>query len=320
MTRIEYAIIVRGRTRLEMLVERFNTRSQARFYIERNGGDFSDYEREHDAFHTALDEVQRSLSRTVKNKVVERAFLPSFIFSDDQVIVTIGQDGLLANAAKYVRGRPMIGVNPDPERYDGVLLPFTAATCPAAVERVISGSYVHRETSLAEARLNDGQRLLAFNDLFIGINDHTSARYRITFGAAEEEQSSSGILVATRAGSTGWLSSVYNMANGLIRGPEGKARKVRPIAENELQFVVREPFESQRTGVSITTGRLKDGQGLTIASLMPDKGVIFSDGIAGDHLKFNSGAIATIGIGAEKARLVLADDPGRKAQASSGAV
>ena len=102
-----------------MLVERFNTRSQARFYIERNGGDITDYEREHDAFHTALDEVQRSLARTIKNKVVERAFLPSFIFSDDQVVITIGQDGLLANAAKYVGGSPMIGevIHFDGQRY-----------------------------------------------------------------------------------------------------------------------------------------------------------------------------------------------------------
>lgn len=305
--RIEYAIIVRGRTRLEMLVERFNTRSQARFYIERNGGDFNDYEREHDAFHTALDEVQRSLARTIKNKLVERAFLPSFIFSDDQVVITIGQDGLLANAAKYVGGRPMIGVNPDPKRYDGVLLPFSSATCLSAVERVVAGTYAHRDASLAEARLNDGQRLLAFNDLFIGISDHTSARYRISFGAEEEEQSSSGILVATRSGSTGWLSSTYNMANSLIRGSQEKARKAKALGENELQFVVREPFQSQRTGIAVTTGRLKAGQEITIASLMPDKGVIFSDGIADDHLKFNSGAIATIGLGKEKARLVLAD-------------
>jgi NAD kinase len=305
MTRIEYAIIIRGRTRLEMLVERFNTRSQARFYIERNDGDFNDYEREHDAFHASLDEVQRSLARTIKNKVVERAFLPSFIFSDDQVVITIGQDGLLANAAKYVGGRPMIGVNPDPGRYDGVLLPFSSVTCLSAVERVVAGTYAHRDASLAEARLNDGQRLLAFNDLFIGINDHTSARYRISFGAEEEEQSSSGILVATRSGSTGWLSSAYNMANGLIRGPQEKVRNAKALGENELHFVVREPFQSQRTGISVTTGRLKAGQGLTITSLMPDRGVIFSDGIAADHLKFNAGSIATIGLAREKARLVL---------------
>jgi len=96
------------------------------------------------------------------------------------------------------------------------------------------------------------------------------------------------------------------MANGLIRGPQEKSRKAKALGENELQFVVREPFQSQRSGIAVTTGRLKAGQGITITSLMPDKGVIFSDGIAADHLKFNSGAIATIGLGKEKARLVQA--------------
>ncbi|MEZ4737923.1 MAG: sugar kinase [Flavobacteriales bacterium] len=308
MTRIEYAIIVHGRTRLETLTERFNTRSQARFYIEQNGGDFSDYEREHDAFHSALDQVQRSLARTIKNKLVDRAFLPSFIFGNDHLVITIGQDGLLANAAKYVGGRPMIGVNPDPERYDGVLLPFSAKTCPAAVEQVLEGSYAFREASLAEAILNDGQRLLAFNDLFIGISDHTSARYRISFGKDQEEQSSSGVLVATRSGSTGWLSSAYNMANGLLGTARNGDRRTQDLGEDELQFLVREPFQSQRTGINVATGRLKAGMVLTITSLMPEKGVIFSDGVAADHLKFNSGAIATVGLGKEKVRLVLAKD------------
>jgi NAD kinase len=305
MSRIEYAIIIRGRTRLEMLVERFNTRSQAKFYIERNGGDFTDYEREHEAFHAALDQVQRSIHRTVKNKVVDRAFLPSFIFSDDHVVITIGQDGLLANAAKYVGGRPMIGVNPDPSRYDGVLLPFTADRTLSVVEQVISGTYAYRDAALAEARLNDGQRLLAFNDLFIGISDHTSARYRIAFNGSEEEHSSSGILVATRSGSTGWLSSMYNMANGLIRAPKEKSRIAKPLSDRELQFVVREPFQSQRTGIAIASGRMNERAVLTITSLMPDRGVIFSDGIAADHLRFNAGATATIGLAAETARLVL---------------
>jgi len=305
MSRIEYAIIIRGRTRLELLVERFNTRSQAKFYIERNGGDLTDYESEHEAFHAALDHVQRSIHRTIKNKVVERAFLPSFIFSDDQVVITIGQDGLLANAAKYVGGRPMIGVNPDPSRYDGVLLPFTAESTVNALEQVISGTYAHRDASLAEARLNDGQRLLAFNDLFIGVSDHTSARYRIAFNGSEEEHSSSGILVATRSGSTGWLSSMYNMANGLIRGPKENVRKAKQLSDRELQFVVREPFQSQRTGTEIASGRINERTALTVTSLMPDRGVIFSDGIAADHLRFNAGAVATIGSAQEKARLVL---------------
>ncbi len=308
MTGIEYAIIVHGRTRLEGLIERFNTRSQARFYIERNDGDFDDFEREHELFHSSLAQVQRDLSRVIKNKIVGRAFLPSFIFSANQVVLTVGQDGLLANAAKYVQGLPIVGVNPDPARYDGVLLPYTADTCRMAVEGVMANDFHSREASMAEAVLNDGQRLLAFNDLFIGISDHTSARYRVAFNGVEEEQSSSGILVSTRSGSTGWLSSVYNMAHGVLGKPMEKRPSSNPLREEELQFVVREPFKSQRTGIGLTAGRISRSAPLVVGSLMPDRGVIFSDGIAADHLKFNAGSIATVGMAREKAHLVV---PGR---------
>jgi len=304
--KVEYAIIVKGRTRLEVLIERFNTKLQAKFYIERSGGDFLDYEREHDNFHSALDMVQRKLSRTLKNKVVERSFLPSFIFNKDQLVITVGQDGILANAAKYVQGIPMIGVNPDPARYDGVLLPYTAESFLDGVEQVQNDTAQLRVVALAEARLGDGQRLLAFNDLFIGINDHTSARYRISYKGAAEEQSSSGILVSTKAGRTGWLSSVFNMANGINRlsNPK-KLAKPRKFGEDELFFVVREPFLSQRTKVDVACGSISMRLPLLVESLMPDRGVIFSDGIGSDHLDFNSGAVATIGLAKEKASLVV---------------
>ena len=65
--RIEYAIIVKNKTRLETLIERFNTKEQAKFYIERSGGNFVDYEIEHKNFHHSLSLVQRQLSKIVKN-------------------------------------------------------------------------------------------------------------------------------------------------------------------------------------------------------------------------------------------------------------
>lgn len=305
---IEYAIIVKNKTRLEALIERFNTKAQARFYIERSGGDFHDYEKEHETFHTSLSLVQRNLSAVLKNKIVERGFLPSFIFNERQVIVTVGQDGLVANTAKYGKGRPIVAVNPDPNRFDGVLLPFTADNFLNAVENVIGNQYKARHTSFAEAQLNDGQRLLAFNDLFIGAASHVSARYKITYQSRSEEQSSSGVIVSTKAGSTGWMSSVFNMRVGIHKFVEKDDPPTRyvQLGDEELMFATREPFASKRTGTELTTGILKTGQKLLIESFMPSNGVIFSDGIEADFMKFNSGSVATIGLAIEKANLVLA--------------
>ncbi|MBM9500898.1 NAD(+)/NADH kinase [Leptospira sp. 201903071] len=303
---VEYAIVVKNKTRLEALVERFNTKQQAKFYIERLGGKFEEYEIEHEIFHESLDTIQKKLSKTIKYKIVERIFLPSFLFSEKNLIVTIGQDGLVANTAKYSKGVPIVAVNPDAERYDGVLLPFDPHNFIFGVENVIGGRYSSKTVRFAEAKLNDGQRLLAFNDLFIGPSSHTSARYKISYDQNSEEQSSSGIIVSTPAGSTGWLSSIFNMAYGVTGLFEKELKLKRPaLQEDQLLFAVREPFQSVRTQIGITAGVLTNKFPLTVESLMPSGGVIFSDGIESDYLKFNSGTVATIGVSKESAKLVL---------------
>ena len=305
---IEYAIIIKNKTRLETLIERFNTKAQAKFYIVRSGGDFSDYEKEHEVFQDSLSAVQRNLSVVLKNKTVDRSFLPAFLFNDKQVVVTVGQDGLVANTAKYVQQIPIIAVNPDPDRFDGVLLPFHTNNFLNAVDKVMNDQYHSKLTSFAEARLNDGQRLLAFNDLFIGATSHVSARYRITYNNKTEEHSSSGIIVSTQAGTTGWLSSIFNMSFGIrkfIENDKTKKKYVK-LKDNQLMFAVREPFASKRSQVETTAGIISGSSKLIVQSFMPNNGLIFSDGIETDFLKFNSGAIATIGIADEKANLVTA--------------
>lgn len=304
---VEYAIIIKNKTRLETLIERFNTKAQAKFYIERSGGDFSDYEKEHEIFHNSLSTVQRNLSTVLKNKIVERSFLPSFIFNNKQVIVTVGQDGLVANTAKYAKQIPIVAVNPDQERFDGVLMPFNSENFLGAIDKVIANNYNSKLTSFAEAKLNDGQRLLAFNDLFIGATSHVSARYLITYNNKTEEQSSSGIIVSTQAGSTGWLSSIFNMSFGIHKFVEkdNSKKKYAKLRDNQLMFAVREPFASKKTQIETAAGIITEQSKLIIQSFMPNNGLIFSDGIETDFLKFNSGAIATIGIADEKANLVI---------------
>lgn len=302
---IEYAIIVKNKTRLESLIERFNTKAQAKFYIERLGGNFEDYVLEHDTFLSSLTSLQTQLSKVIKHKIVERTYIPSFIFSEKNLIVVIGQDGLVANTAKYSKGIPIIAVNPDKKRYDGVLLPFCTDNFIGGVEDVITNKFQSKTMRFAEAKLNDGQRLLAFNDFFIGASIHISARYKISFNNNTEEHSSSGLIVSTPAGSTGWLSSIFNMAYGVTGMFEKNLKQKRPkLKESELLFVVREPFQSIKTQTGISAGLIKNQQTLIIESLMPTSGVIFSDGIETDFLNFNSGSIATVGIAKETAKIV----------------
>ena len=319
----EYAIIVRSKTRLEALIERFNTKAQTKFYIESLGSNYEDYEREHEIFYASLNSVQTQLSKVIKHKTIDRSFLPSYIFSKKNIIIVIGQDGLVANTAKYSKGIPMVAINPDKLRYDGVLLPYDPTNFVSGIESVMTHQQKVRNVRFAEAKLNDGQSLLAFNDLFIGPSSHVSARYKITFAGKTEEQSSSGLIVSTAAGATGWLSSIFNMAYGISdrfdspkrpvrsksmkKAPqESKRHHNRPKVKNdELLFAVREPFKSIRTQTSIVAGLVNNQQNLIIESLMPTKGIIFSDGIESDFINFNSGSIATIGIAPNSANIVI---------------
>ena len=301
-------VIVTRKTRLQELVERFNTRSQAKFYIEHSGGDFADYEREDDAYRSSLELLRRSLAFEMPQQLVDRVLVPTFQFQKEDLVVVLGQDGLVANTAKYVGAQPIVAVNPEPERFDGILLPFLPAQARSAVSKVIEASARIQEVTLAEIKLQDGQRLLAFNELFIGARSHVSALYRISCGTKSETQSSSGVLVSTGAGSTGWLSSVFNMASGVARfcGGTGLNPIRMPWEDHHLIFVVREPFVSRHSQAGIVVGMLEPGQELTLESLMPSGGAVFSDGMEADFLQFNSGAFATVRAAEQRARLVVA--------------
>ncbi len=304
-------ILVTRKTRLEGLVERFNTLGQAKFYIEHSGGDFTLYEREHHAYVNALGSLRSSLQRLAKMQEIERGFLPNFLFAPDDLVVTIGIDGLVANTAKYLDGQPVVAVNPDPAHVDGILLPFNAQSAIPVVEKVLNGKMQVRHISMAEAALNDGQTLLAFNDLFIGAKSHVSARYSIQFGEQEEHHSSSGVLVSTGVGSTGWLSSLFNMANGMYETfARDNTQALTPLhlkwESDHLVFVVREPFMSKTSSAKIVSGLVTPEFPLVVESEMAEGGVIFSDGVETDFLPFNSGAIATISLAKKKTQLVVA--------------
>lgn len=303
----EKLIIVTRKTRLQELVERFNTRSQAKFYIEHAGSDFNDYEREDDAYRSSLEVLRRSLDFDMPVQLVDRIFVPTFQFQKEDLIVTLGQDGLVANTAKYVGAQPIVAVNPEPERFDGILLPFLPDQARSAVAKVIEAKARIHEVTLAEIKLQDGQHLLAFNDLFIGARSHVSALYRINYGKKTEIQSSSGVLISTGAGSTGWLSSVFNMASGVANFCGGTAVKPfrMPWEDRRLVYVVREPFVSHHSQANLVAGMIESGQELVLESLMPLGGAVFSDGMEADFLQFNSGAVATVRAAEERARLVV---------------
>lgn len=334
------AIVTRP-TRLEGLQQRWGTAGQAKFRLQqahaqeavrRAGPDvgpqrnkrgppqaaaplpaaaanatFSEYEEEARVYGAVIERLRQELDFGLPVRIVERQFVPNFEFGYFAAVVVVGQDGLVANVAKYVGDLPIVAINPDPRRFDGVLLRFKPDQARAAVSQVLEGKHRLRRVTLAEALLNDGQRMLAFNDLFVGAASHVSARYTLEVGGRSEPQSSSGIIVSTGAGSTGWLSSVFNMAGGVARFLGSNLGRPPALGweERKLLWAVREPFVSRQSQADLTAGGLREGEELVVESLMPEGGVIFSDGIESDFLPFTSGTIARIAVSKQQANLVV---------------
>jgi hypothetical protein len=313
MSGIEKVVLVRRRTRLEELLIRFGTRDQARFYLEHSGVSFDGYAEEHAAHTAALETVRRSLPRGLRLQDLERDLLPTYTFTDRDLVVVVGQDGLVVNCAKYLTAQPVIAINPDPARFDGILLPFSAAGTSSVVSAVLEGRARVRKISMATAQLNDGQRIDAVNDLFIGIASHASARYDLQWKGRGESQSSSGVIVSTGAGSTGWYRSILT-GSATITAALGGGEEALAVRDayrfdweaRELRFCVREPFISRTSGADICCGTMGPGERLTLVSQMPVDGVIFSDGIPGDAVSFCSGAVATISLSRRHLHLVTA--------------
>ncbi len=308
LTENKIVLIVR-RTRLDELVARFNTEDQARFYVEHLGADFSDYQAEDRTYKHAVGEAQRILSRHGRLQVVPRTFVPNFLFGPRDTVVALGQDGLVANVLKYLEGQLLLGVNPDPGRWEGVLLPFRVADLDDVMPEVFGEKRPIRAVTMAEAKLNTGEVLLGVNDLFIGPRSHTSARYTIRTGDRSESHSSSGIIVSTGLGSTGWFRSILAGATGIASALSGRPIKVddkKAFAwdADYLYFSVREPWPSKASSADITFGKVTPRTPLVLVSQMPDDGVIFSDGIESDFLQFNSGTEATIQLAGKKGHLI----------------
>lgn len=294
------AVIVTRPSRLEILLERHGTLGQAAFYLKSRGQAIEALQAEHERLHRGLDIVKRLLPAEQRRTHVDRSELDRFLFAPDDLVLLVGQDGLVANCAKYLSGQLVIGINPDFEMFEGVLCPHHPDSLPellAYCSTLAGNGYKVERRSMALATREDGQELLALNDIFIGHSSHQSARYRIHYAGEEERQSSSGIICSTGTGSTGWARSIV-----MQRGLENEMPEP---ADRLLAWFVREPWPSVSTGATLNFGYCSDTESLGIQSEMGSEGVIFADGIETDRLEFLEGQSVQLGLASHTLNLVI---------------
>ena len=288
-------VIVSRVTEYDELVAHHGTREQARFFLEARGRSIDELEAIDQRTRAAVATASAAIPTEWPRTHVDRADLDRFLFRPDDIVVAFS-NGLVANVAKYLSGQVVVGINPDPERNEALLVPHPAGIVGRLLERAARQEGAIEERTMVEAMLDDGQRLVALNELFIGHASHQSARYVLEWGERRERQSSSGLIVTTGTGSTGWGRSIHLCHRSDLVMP-------RPT-EPALAYFVREAWPSPTSGATLVEGRIEASDRLLVTSQMNESGVIFGDGIEADHLAFSWGQTASVRTASEQLRLL----------------
>ncbi|MFI5890113.1 hypothetical protein ACIA5D_08330 [Actinoplanes sp. NPDC051513] len=286
-------VVVSRRSELDELLARHGTRGAAAYFLRQRGRDLDEVTARHEALRTALTEVGAAIPADWRRGHVERADLPRFLFGPEDIVIATGQDGLVANVAKYVDGRPVIGVDPEPGRNPGVLVRHTAAEVASLLRPAeVKG----QKRTMVVARLDDGQELYGLNEVYVGHASHQSARYLLTTSdGRRERQSSSGLIVGTGTGATGWCASIAHERAAPLAMPAPD--------ERALCWFVREAWPSPTTGVQQAAGSLKAGEEVELIS-ESERLVVFADGLESDALELSWGQKVRVGVAERELLLV----------------
>lgn len=207
-----------------------------------------------------------------------------------ELVVTAGGDGTFFLASHFVGATPILGVNSDPERSLGLHCGATRRDFAAVLDRFLLGAVEVTELNRFSIELN-GRRLasLGINDaLFAHRNPASMARYVLEVDGRREEQRSSGVWIATAAGSTAG-----------IRGAGGRRM---PLLSRRIQYAVREPYSWPRRP------RLRRGESRReIAVRCLVEAAIWIDG-AGTRVDLGFGDRAVIRTNATLLRVINLDE------------
>ncbi|KUL23837.1 NAD(+)/NADH kinase [Streptomyces regalis] len=303
-------VLVHRTTEYEELVARHGTHGQAAFFLASRGRDIKEVAERHRRTRQALTEVTSAIPLTWRQTRVERADLDRFLFAPEDVVVVVGQDGLVANVAKYLDGQPVLGIDTDPGRNPGVLVRHRPGDAAKLFVSTQSGRGDFDELTMVEAVADDTQRLVALNEIYLGAAGHRTARYRLGLeddGGVVEAQASSGVLIGTGTGATGWIRSVWQERWGCPRSSEaesgGRQLRLPSPTEERLLWFVREAWPSPATGTSRVAGELTAATRLHL-TVESERLVAFGDGMETDAVELTWGQTLRVGVCRERLRLV----------------
>ncbi|MGQ4809839.1 NAD kinase [Candidatus Entotheonellaceae bacterium PAL068K] len=181
------------------------------------------------------------------------------------LLISVGGDGTFLEVARHAVDLPVLGVNSDPLRSTAFFCAADRSTLRQCLETLVAGSLREVRLTRLQASIN-GTPLphYALNDLLVThVNPAAVSSYTLHLNDCSEAQKSSGIWIATAAGST-----------AAIRAAGGR---VMPLRSRKLQYLVREPYAADGCRYHLLKGLVTAGTPLEIMSKMR-RGRLFMDG------------------------------------------
>lgn len=190
------------------------------------------------------------------------------------LVISVGGDGTFLQVSHFITDRtPVLGINSDPRRSEAAFSIAGRQNLAAVLRRAVTDDVPQQRLHRLRVTLNRrALSPLVLNDVLIAHdNPATMSRYRLRIGRAAEDQKSSGLWVATAAGSSSAL-----LASG--------GRRL-PWTSTAFQYRPRELYEGRLAHYRLTGGVLSSGRTVDITWLMRE-GALFIDG---PHLRYPFG-------------------------------
>ena len=207
------------------------------------------------------------------------------------LVISVGGDGTLLSASHWVTGAALLGVNSAPRSSVGHLALARRSNFPRIMAHIARGALAPFPVARLATRLDGRPLPPALNDVLVAdARPAATSRYTLHLGRRAAEHRSSGLWVATAAGSTAGIRS----AGG----------RPMPLTSRRLQFRARELYRPPGRPVALASGFVPPDQELVVESAM-STGRLFLDG-ARLAKRFPFGARAVFRV-AERPLLLFAD-------------
>ena len=232
---------------------------------------------------STLQIVKNTLKKhKINYNSVNREKLNKNLFQNKDLIIAAGGDGTFLRASQFIFDKtPLLGVNSDPRYKEGFFMVADKKNFEQKFKEVLRRNYKIKKLQRLEAYISNKKiSELALNEFYVASEkQHHTARYFLNVRGKKERQKSSGVLIATAAGSNAWIKS----AGG----------KILPLNSNKFEYLVREPYCGRVSAkCSLVNNVLNINEKIEIMFEVGN-GILIADSLSREH-RFKAGKKVTV--------------------------